>query len=254
MKAYAIQARGLAKRYGRVTALHGLDLDIPRGAVHGLLGLNGAGKSTAIRLLSGLLEPSAGHARVAGHDLATGARRVRASVGLIAEQDGTQACASWTAQEYVAYFARLRGLPDAARVARASLAAIGIEGVTQRRLLGTYSTGMRRRVEVARGLLGQPAVLFLDEPSRGLDLPSKRDLWALVRRLASESGVTVLVSSHEVAEIRALCGSLTVLSQGRVTYAGPTARLGQSDATLEENLVRLLERRADAQVSMGPRP
>lgn len=253
MSATAIQARGLAKAYGDITALSGLDLDVRQGSIHGLLGLNGAGKSTAIRLLATLVTPSGGSARIAGFDVRRQADEVRGVVALVAEQDGAEACRHWTALEYVTYFARLWGKVDAKGQAGEALRTLGIADEVQRRTMASYSTGMRRRVEIARGLLGSPRVLFLDEPSRGLDLPSKRDLWQLVRRLARQHGVTVLVSSHEVAEIRALCSSLTVLHEGKSTYEGPTTGLGADDATFEANLVRLLKNGPLAQASMARR-
>ncbi len=118
---------------------------------------------------------------------------------------------------------------------------LGLEKPERRRRISTYSTGMKRRVEVARAFLGRPRVLFLDEPTRGLDLPSKREMWEFFRYLSKKEKVTMFLSSHEVNEIQALCQNLSVIARGRLTYRGEAAKLGTDAATFEANLIRLLQ-------------
>ena len=248
----AIHARKLTRRFGDFTAVDAVDLDVPEGALYGFLGLNGAGKSTTIRMLCGLLPPTAGEAKVAGFDVARETLDVRRRVGLIADLEAAQAHPSWTGREYLAYFARLWGLDHAELRAEALLDQVALAPEWRKRPMRAYSTGMRRRVEVARAMLGQPRVLFLDEPTRGLDLPAKRDMWAWLRLVAREEGMTVFLSSHEVREIRSLCDEITVIAKGGIVHRGPTSALGASDVDAEQELVRLLESDARHAIASSP--
>ena len=236
----AIHAKNLTRRFGDFVAVDGIDLDVPEGALYGFLGLNGAGKSTTIRMLCGLLPPTSGEARVAGHDVERETLDVRRSVGLIADLEAAQANPSWTGSEYLEYFARLWGIDRPGERAEELLDQLGLAPEWRRRPMGAYSTGMRRRVEVARAMLGSPRVLFLDEPTRGLDLPAKRDMWAWLRLVAREEGITIFLSSHESREIRALCDNLAVIAGGRIVYRGATRSLGHTEEDFEEALVKLL--------------
>lgn len=236
----AIQARKLTRRFGDFVAVDAIDLAVPEGALYGFLGLNGAGKSTTIRMLCGLLPPSDGEAHVAGFDVARQTVDARRSVGLIADLEAAQAHPSWTGREYLEYFARLWGLDHPDLRAQALLGQVGLAPEWRRRPMGAYSTGMRRRVEVARAMLGNPRVLFLDEPTRGLDLPAKRDMWEWLRLVAREERITIFLSSHEVREIRALCDDLAVIAGGRIVYRGATRSLGHTEEDLEDALVKLL--------------
>ena len=147
---------------------------MPKGQLYGFLGLNGAGKPTTIRILTTLLPPSGDSARIWGHDIVREPLAVRRLVGLVSDET-SESQSDWMAREYLAYFARIRGLPDVPMLVEQSLDRVGLDARFRGRLIGTYSTGMKRRVEIARALLGQPKVLFLDEPTRGLDLPAKRE-------------------------------------------------------------------------------
>ena len=117
---------------------------------------------------------------------------------------------------------------------------VGLDSRFRSKLIGTYSTGMKRRVEIARALMGRPKVLFLDEPTRGLDLPAKRDMWNLLRRLATEDNVTTFLSSHDAQEVRSLCSEISVIANGRIVYTGATYELGGDLDDFEESLIRLL--------------
>jgi ABC-2 type transport system ATP-binding protein len=236
---YAIETDGLVRRFGAFTAVDGLTLRIPKGELYGFLGLNGAGKTTTIRLLTTLLPPSAGSARVWGHDVATDPLAVRRLVGLVSDET-SESQSSWTAREYLSYFARIRRLPDPGDHVESLLDSVGLDPRFRGKLIGTYSTGMKRRVEIARALMGRPKVLFLDEPTRGLDLPAKRDMWNLLRRLATTENVTTFLSSHDSHEIRSLCNEISVIAGGRLVFTGSTRELGPDLDAFEERLIRLL--------------
>src|SRR6202035_1267691 len=147
---------------------------------------------------------------------------------------------AWTAREYLSYFARIRHMPNPEEEVERILDDVGLDAKFRGKLIRTYSTGMKRRVEIARALMGRPKVLFLDEPTRGLDLPAKRDMWSLLRRLAATESVTTFLSSHDAQEIRSLCSEISVLAKGRVVYTGPTRDLGDNLDAFEERLIELL--------------
>lgn len=232
----AIEARALTRRFGDHVAVEGVDLRVEEGDLFGFLGLNGAGKTTTIRMLCTLLAPTSGRAIVAGHDVAEDPLAVRASIGLVGDADARLARPGWSGREYLAYFA------DVQRLGVDVEECLGVAGIPREarsRPVKEYSTGMSRRLEIARALLPRPRILFLDEPTRGLDLPAKRETWDLLERLAREERVTIFLSSHELAEIEAVCRSLTVMARGRLTFAGSLADLPRGEK-LEEALIRLL--------------
>jgi ABC-2 type transport system ATP-binding protein len=223
---FAIEMDGITRRFGDFVAVDRVTLQIPKGHLYGFLGLNGAGKTTTIRVLTTLLPPSGGVARIWGHDVAKDPLAVRNLVGLVSDET-SESQSTWTAREYLEYFARL--LDD-----------VGLDVAFRGKLIGTYSTGMKRRVEIARALMGQPKVLFLDEPTRGLDLPAKREMWNLLRRLAIDENVTTFLSSHDSHEIRSLCDEISVISKGKLVYTGATRELGADLDAFEERLISLL--------------
>jgi ABC-2 type transport system ATP-binding protein len=236
---YAIETNGLTRRFGAFTAVDGVSLRIPKGHLYGFLGLNGAGKTTTIRMLTTLLPPSQGTARLWGHDVARDPLAVRTLVGLVSDET-SESHSTWTAREYLGYFARVRDLPDPAQTVEKILNDVGLDPAFRGRLIGTYSTGMKRRVEIARALMGAPKVLFLDEPTRGLDLPAKREMWNLLRRLAAEQNVTTFLSSHDAQEIRSLCSEISIIARGRLVFTGATRELGSDLDAFEERLIELL--------------
>lgn len=236
---YAIETDALTRRFGSFTAVDGVTLRVPKGHLYGFLGLNGAGKTTTIRMLTTLLPPSAGRAKLWGHDVAAEPLAVRRLVGLVSDET-SESQSTWTAREYLSYFARIRQLPSPGDHVESLLASVGLDTRFRGKLIGTYSTGMKRRVEIARALMGGPKVLFLDEPTRGLDLPAKRETWDLLRRLATTENVTTFLSSHDSHEIRSLCNEISVLSSGRLVYTGPTRDLGSDLDAFEDRLIQLL--------------
>lgn len=236
---YAIETSGLTRRFGDFVAVNDVTLRIPKGHLYGFLGLNGAGKTTTIRMLTTLLPPSAGTARLWGHDVAREPLAVRGLVGLVSDET-SESQSAWTAREYLSYFARVRRIAHVPDTVERILDDVRLDARFRGKLIGTYSTGMKRRVEIARALMGHPKVLFLDEPTRGLDLPAKRDMWNLLRRLAMEDQVTTFLSSHDAQEVRSLCSEISVISAGRLVYTGLTRELGADLDTFEDRLVELL--------------
>ena len=236
---FAVEMNGITRRFGDFLAVDHITLQIPRGRLYGFLGLNGAGKTTTIRMLTTLLPPSAGSAKIWGHDVVKDPLGVRKLVGLVSDET-SESQSAWTAREYLSYFARLRHMPDPHDHVEHLLDDVGLDVAFRGKLMGTYSTGMKRRVEIARALMGRPKVLFLDEPTRGLDLPAKREMWNLLRRLATDENVTTFLSSHDSHEIRSLCDEISVISRGRLVYTGATRDLGADLDAFEESLIGLL--------------
>jgi ABC-2 type transport system ATP-binding protein len=236
---YAVEMDSLTRRFGDFLAVDRVTLKIPKGHLYGFLGLNGAGKTTTIRMLTTLLPPSAGSAKLWGHDVARDPLAVRKLVGLVSDET-SESQSTWTAREYLAYFARIRHMPNPDEQVERLLDDVGLNPAFRGKIIGTYSTGMKRRVEIARALMGQPKVLFLDEPTRGLDLPAKREMWNLLRRLAVDENVTTFLSSHDSHEIRSLCDEISVISKGRIVYTGATRDLGADLDEFEERLIALL--------------
>ncbi|SIQ92938.1 ATP-binding cassette domain-containing protein [Micromonospora avicenniae] len=219
----AVVARGLRKTYGRTTALDGFDLTVPRGTVCGLLGPNGAGKTTALRVLTTLLRFDAGHARVAGHDVTRRPERVRAAIGLTGQYAAVDETLS--GRQNLVLFGRLRHLP--ARMVRQRsdelLDQFGLTDVAGRSA-ATYSGGMRRRLDLAASLITTPEVLFLDEPTTGLDPRSRNGLWDAIRTLVT-GGTTVLLTTQYLEEADQLADRISVVDAGRVVAEGTPAEL-----------------------------
>jgi ABC-2 type transport system ATP-binding protein len=218
-----VEALGVGKRYGDFWALRDLDLAVSAGSVLGLLGHNGAGKTTAVRLLTTLAAPSEGTARIAGFDVVAQPARVRAQIGVAAQEATVDGLLS--ARDNLEMIGRLHHLPRAQVRARASelLELFGLGEVAQR-LVKTYSGGMRRRLDLAATLVARPAVLFLDEPTTGLDPASRRDLWNLLRRL-TDDGATLVLTTQYLEEADALADQIVVLDHGRVAAAGTPQKL-----------------------------
>jgi oleandomycin transport system ATP-binding protein len=214
----AIEAEGLVKRFGRTTALAGVDLQVSRGTVLGLLGPNGSGKTTAVRILSTLLRPDAGRAVVNGYDVVAQAHQVRQLVGLTGQYAALDQ--NLKGQENLYLVGRLLGLSgrDARRRAAELLERFDLAGAA-RRAVKTYSGGMRRRLDLAASLIGAPRVLYLDEPTTGLDPTSRLELWDVVRRLVAD-GTTVLLTTQNLDEADHLADVVVVLDRGSVIAEG----------------------------------
>jgi oleandomycin transport system ATP-binding protein len=215
---HAIWAEGLVRRFGDTTALAGVDLAVRTGSVLGLLGPNGAGKTTAVRVLATLLRPDGGHATVGGYDVVRQAHQVRQLIGLTGQFASVDE--NLTGAENLLLIGRLLGIPraDAKARARELLAEFHL-GDAADRAAKTYSGGMRRRLDLAASLVGRPRVLFLDEPTTGLDPAGRVELWDLVRGMVA-GGVTVLLTTQYLDEADQLADEISVIDHGRVIATG----------------------------------
>lgn len=223
MTPWAIEADGISKRYGSVTALDGVSLTVPAGSVLGLLGHNGAGKSTLVNVLTTLVRPSAGRARIAGFDVVTQAHRVRRLIGLTGQSVALDERIS--GRDNLVLVARLLGAGrrEAGSRAEELLDLLDLSAAA-RRPVRTYSGGMRRRLDLAASLVGSPDVLFLDEPTTGLDPAIRLGTWRILERLVRD-GTTVLLTTQYLEEADRLAEHIVVLTDGRVVVSGTPSQL-----------------------------
>jgi ABC-2 type transport system ATP-binding protein len=228
-----IVAEGLVRRFGAIEAVAGIDLSVRRGEVFGFLGPNGAGKSTTVRMLTTLLRPTEGRASVAGHDVVEEADAVRRAIGVALQEAAIDPL--MTGRELLRLQAVLHGLDKATGVRRGEelLETVGLVAAADRRV-GTYSGGMRRRLDLALALVHEPRVLFLDEPTTGLDPNSRVSLWDEVRTLNREGGTTVFLTTQYMEEADQLADRISIIDQGKIVVEGTPSQLKAEvgDATL----------------------
>jgi ABC-2 type transport system ATP-binding protein len=224
----AVEARGIRKEYGGLVAVEDLTFAVERGQILGVLGPNGAGKTSAIRVLTTILAPTRGTFAVAGVPN-THPADIRQQIGVLPESAGYPE--RQTGAEYLRYHARLfgHGRESARAVAAALLAEAGLSA-SARAPIGSYSRGMRQRLGIARSLVNEPQVLFLDEPTLGLDPSGQRQVLTLVRRIARERGATVLLSTHLLGEVEEICSRVLILNRGRVAAEGTVAEVSRQAA------------------------
>jgi len=210
----AVEVRGLVKRFGDVEAVRGIDLDVEAGETFGFLGPNGAGKSTTISMLCTLLRPDGGDARVAGHDVVRERDDVRRNIGLVFQDPTLDGYL--TAEQNLRFHAELYGVPKAIVPERMRMV-LEMVGLWERRgsLVQTYSGGMKRRLEIARGLLHAPRVLFLDEPTVGLDPQTRASIWGYIEQLKEQEDITIFVTTHYMDEAEH-ADRIAIMDQGRI--------------------------------------
>ncbi|WP_155384552.1 ABC transporter ATP-binding protein [Catellatospora paridis] len=219
----AIQVKGLRKSYGKLEVLKGVDFSVAPGSIFALLGSNGAGKTTVVRILSTLLKPDAGTASVAGFDVVAQAGRVRESISLTGQFAAVDEIL--TGRENLIMVARLRQVSNPGQVADDLLRRFDLTDAAARRV-ATYSGGMRRRLDIAMSLIGGPPVIFLDEPTTGLDPEARLEVWKEIQALA-DSGVTVLLTTQYLEEAEKLADRIAILHQGTIIVSGTLAELRQ---------------------------
>jgi len=249
----AIESRGLEKRYGSLVAVADLSFRAEAGEILGVLGPNGAGKTTAVRVLTTILAPTRGSFEVAG---VTGMRpgEIRRRIGVLPESAGYPE--RQTGDEYLRYHARLYGASRASAraVASALLDEVGLSS-RSRSLIATYSRGMRQRLGIARALVNEPAVVFLDEPTLGLDPAGQRQILGTVRRIAGERGATVLLSTHLLAEVEETCSRVLILNHGRVAAQGTVSEVARLAAAPRSGKLRVPQEQVEpALAALGAVP
>ncbi|WP_265446803.1 ABC transporter ATP-binding protein [Flexivirga meconopsidis] len=226
-----VRARQVSKTFGEVVALDAVDLDLPAGQVHGLIGPNGAGKTTLLGLLLGLARVTSGSLEVLGTEMGMAGATPAGVAGFV---DGPGLYPSLTARQNLAALAGLRGRRDDTRIG-AALDEVGLRDMADDRLRG-FSLGMRQRLGLAAALLTEPRLLVLDEPSNGLDPSGTRQVHRVLTRLA-DSGVAIVMSSHRMDELAALCDEVTILHTGRVVFSGPVGKLAAESGDLDYRIV-----------------
>jgi lipooligosaccharide transport system ATP-binding protein len=244
----AIELRGVVKRFGPITAVDGIDLEVPEGICLGLLGPNGAGKSTTMRLLTGQAIADAGELRVLGHELPGDAKSARAEMGVVPQLDNLDV--DVTVEDNLAVFARLYRVDDVQEAVERGLSLARL-GARRRDAVDQLSGGMRRRLLLARGLLHGPRLMLLDEPTVGLDPQIRTELWSLIDALRAQ-GTTILMSTHYIEEAQRLADEVAVMAHGKIIARGRPAELiaehaGRETAELFGPPERLAKARADAQ-------
>ncbi|MER3408289.1 MAG: ABC transporter ATP-binding protein [Nitrososphaera sp.] len=230
-----IEIKNLVKRYGSIAAVDGLTLDIEENEVFGLLGSNGAGKTTTIHMLATLLRPTSGTATVNGYDIVTQPSKVRESIGIVFQAPSSDDMLTGYENLYV--HSLLYGVPSNVRKKRIEdvLELVGLSDRKNDRVKA-YSGGMRRRLEIARGLLHKPRVMFLDEPTLGLDPASRETMWRYVRRLVDEEKVTIILTTHYMEEADMLCHRIGVVDRGKIVALDTPANL---KAALGGDIIRI---------------
>jgi lipooligosaccharide transport system ATP-binding protein len=251
----ALRLRGVVKRYGPITAVDGLDLDVPEGTCVGLLGPNGAGKSTTMRLLTAQAIADAGEIEVLGRRLPQDSKAARAECGVVPQLDNLDV--TLTVEQNLRVFAHLYRVPRAERAA-AIERALGVANLADRRdaKVDVLSGGMRRRLLIARALVHRPRLVLLDEPTVGLDPQVRQELWALIDLLRVE-GTSILMSTHYIEEAARLADTVTIMSHGRAVASGPPAQLVEHHAGREAieiygSVARLREVEAEAHAAGLP--
>jgi ABC-2 type transport system ATP-binding protein len=223
----AIEVRNLTKRFGELIAVNGVSFDVAEREIFGLLGPNGAGKTTLIRMMTTLTPPTSGTALVAGHDISKDANGVRHAIGVIPQAFTSDP--ELTADENMLIHAKLYGIPADRRKALINELLESVDLVKFRSaLVRTFSGGMRRRLEIARGLIHSPKILFLDEPTTGLDPVSRSNVWEMIRMLREKSQLTILLTTHYMEEADKLCDRIAIVDHGKLAALDTPARLKDS--------------------------
>jgi ABC-2 type transport system ATP-binding protein len=252
----SIKAEGLRRTFGKLDAVAGVDLDVPGGQIFGFLGPNGAGKSTLVKILTTILNPTAGGATVAGYDVARQGGKVREAIGVALQDVGLDPL--MTARELLVLQSELFGTPrdEARRTAERLLRTVGLDDVDPKKRSGAYSGGMKRRLDLALALVHDPRILFLDEPTTGLDPSSRAAIWEEVRRLNDELGMTIFLTTQYLEEADRLADQIAIISKGTIVAQGTPEKLkrqvGDEVVELQFSSSDDAERAQDALAPVAP--
>jgi ABC-2 type transport system ATP-binding protein len=219
----AVRTDKLTKKFKKLTAVDGVSFEVRQGEIFGFLGPNGAGKTTTLNMLSTLIAPTSGHAEIAGNDIVKKRNAVRRSIGVVFQEPALDS--RLTGKENLEFHAHMYGMQRSERLARIAevLSLVELEDKSSL-LVQTYSGGMKRRLEIARGLMHRPAILFLDEPTLGLDAQTRRHIWAYVKKLNEDTGITIILTTHYMEEADALSHRILILDHGGIVALDtPTA-------------------------------
>ncbi|HSX45487.1 MAG TPA: ATP-binding cassette domain-containing protein [Candidatus Saccharimonadia bacterium] len=235
-----IEAKGLTKKFGDITAVDGIDFDVRKGEIFAFLGPNGAGKSTTIKMMTTMLRPTSGSLHLAGHNVAHERDSARKAFGIVFQDPSLDE--ELSAYENMDLHATLYGIPKKTRAKRIEelLELVELWG-RKDSMVKTYSGGMRRRLEIARGLLHEPRILFLDEPTLGLDTQTRNLMWAYVRKLSEEKGMTIFFTTHYLDEAEEVAERIAIIDHGKIVATGSTPELTKltKTKTLEQAYLKL---------------
>jgi ABC-2 type transport system ATP-binding protein len=252
----SIGAEGLRRTFGKLDAVAGVDLDIPGGQIFGFLGPNGAGKSTLVKILTTILNPTGGSAKVAGYDVERQGGKVREAIGVALQDVGLDPL--MTARELLMLQSELFGAPrdESRKKAQRLLKTVGLDDVDLKKRSGAYSGGMKRRLDLALALVNDPRILFLDEPTTGLDPASRAAIWEEVRRLNDELGMTIFLTTQYLEEADRLADQIAIINKGRIVASGTPDELkrqvGDEVVELEFGSCEDAERAYDAVAPVAP--
>lgn len=247
-----LETQQLTRCFGKFTAVDAVNICVHMGEVFGLLGPNGAGKSTAIKMLTTLLPPTAGRATIAGYDVTHQSDAVRRIIGYVPQ--ALSADGSLTGYENLLIFAKLYGIPRSQREQRIreALAFMDLQAVADR-LVRNYSGGMIRKLEIAQSILHQPQILFLDEPTVGLDPVARHQVWNLMQQLVKDYGTTIILTTHFLEEADSLCDTVAIVNRGQVIATGAPAKLkatlNQPNATLNDVFIAYIGKKLESKIS-----
>ena len=235
---YAIETNNLLRKFDGLTAVNGVSFKVEEGGKFGFLGLNGAGKTTTLRMLTTILNPTSGSGSIYGHDIRNDRVKVRELIGVVFEEVGvTQP--DWTPMEYLEFFGAMHNI-EKEEIKKRSEELLEMVGLYDRRegIMKTFSSGMKKRIELCRALLCRPKLLFLDEPTKELDIPGKRYVWNLLKKM---EGMTIFISSHDIREIDIVCDDVCIIHKGDIIFSGSASELkkGSTDE-FEKEVIKLL--------------
>jgi len=237
-----IEVENLTRKFNSFTAVDHVNFKVGEGSIFGYIGLNGAGKTTTVKVLTTIIPPTEGAATIGGNDVVKDPLNVRKMIGVVSEGEKAPK-PDWTPYQYLLYFGTLHNLPEPEIKERAIalLKTFDLLEVANKKI-GELSNGMKKKVEICRAMLSYPQILFLDEPTKDLDIPTKREVWELLRNIAVEEKTTIFLCSHDIYEINELCEQICVIAKGRITFNGSMEdlRIGKDVGELEKSVIKLL--------------